>query len=98
MAKKQIISVPVNRVEGDLEIRVEIEDGRVSDARCAGLMYRGFERIMVGRGALDGLVITPRVCGICGVAHLTAAVRALDMIAGVAPPPDASRATCATPS
>ncbi len=91
MARKQILNVPVNRVEGDLEVRVELEAGRVSDAWCSGLMYRGFERILVGRGALDGLVITPRVCGICGVAHLTAAVRALDRIAGVRPPPDATR-------
>jgi hydrogenase large subunit len=91
MARKQIINVPINRVEGDLEVRVELDAGRVSDAWCAGIMYRGFEQIMVGRGALDGLVITPRVCGICGVSHLTAAARALDAIAGVQVPPDATR-------
>ena len=54
-------------------------------------MYRGFEQILIGRGSLDGLVITPRVCGICGTSHLTAAARALDMIAGVMPPPNAVR-------
>lgn len=85
------MQVPLNRVEGDLEVRIEIEDGVVSDAWCAGTMYRGFERIMVGRGALDGLVITPRVCGICTTGHLTAAARALDMVAGVEVPPAATR-------
>jgi len=54
-------------------------------------MYRGFERMMIGRGALDGLVITPRICGICSTGHLTAAVLALEMIAGVKPPRDAVR-------
>ena len=54
-------------------------------------MYRGFEQIMIGRGALDGLVITPRICGICGTSHLTAASRALDMIAGAALPANAVR-------
>lgn len=82
--------IPVNRVEGDLEIRLEIEDGRVADAWCVGTMYRGFENILRGRSPLDSLVITPRVCGICSTAHLNAAARALDMIYQ-APPPDAAR-------
>ena len=85
------IDVPMNRVEGDLEVRVEVEDGRVSDAWCSGVMYRGFENILNGRGALDGLVITPRICGICTTSHLGAASRALNMIADVVPPPDAVR-------
>ena len=65
MPKKKTLNLPVHRVEGDLEVRVELENGIVSDAWCTGTMYRGFENIMVGRGALDGLVITPRVCGLC---------------------------------
>lgn len=91
MGQRRTLDLPLNRVEGDLEIRVELQDGRVADAWCSGTMFRGFERIMVGRGALDGLVITPRVCGICGNAHLTAASRALDRITGVKVPPDAVR-------
>jgi hydrogenase large subunit len=81
----------MNRVEGDLEVRAEIDGGVVSEARCSGTMFRGFERIMIGRGPLDGLVITPRICGICSTSHLVAAVRVLDAIAGVTPPPDAVR-------
>jgi len=91
MAQQEKIIVPLNRVEGDLEIRVAADNGTVADSWSSGTMYRGFEQIMVGRGPLDGLVITPRICGICGTSHLTAASRALDMIADVAPPPDAVR-------
>lgn len=85
------INIPVNRVEGDLEIRVEIQDGRIIDAWSAGTMYRGFEAMMIGRGARDGLVVTPRVCGVCSLSHLTAAVEALDEIAGIDPPDNARR-------
>jgi uptake hydrogenase large subunit len=85
------LNVPLNRVEGDLEIRVEVESGVVTDAWSSGTMYRGFEKMLTGRGALDGLVITPRICGICGTGHLTAAVGALEAIAGVTPPPGAVR-------
>jgi hydrogenase large subunit len=43
-------------------------------------MFRGFENLMVGRAPLDGLVITPRICGICSTSHLYAAASALDMV------------------
>lgn len=85
------MNIPFNRAEGDLEIRVEMKDGIVTDAWSAGTMFRGFEAMMKGRGALDGLVMTPRVCGICSITHLTAAVEALDAIAGVTPPDNARR-------
>ncbi|WP_300461305.1 nickel-dependent hydrogenase large subunit [Desulfobacula sp.] len=85
------INIPLNRVEGDLEIRVEIEDGIITDAWSSGTMFRGFEKMMHGRGALDGLVVTPRICGICSLTHLTAAVEALDKISGTIPPDNARR-------
>ncbi|HOW73426.1 MAG TPA: nickel-dependent hydrogenase large subunit [Phycisphaerae bacterium] len=85
------LDIPLNRVEGDLSIRVELDSGRVSEAWSSGTMYRGIENILLGRGPLDGLVITPRICGICSTAHLTAASKALDSISGIQPPPDAIR-------
>lgn len=85
------INIPLNRAEGDLEIRVEVEDGVIAEAWSSGTMYRGFEGMMQGRGARDGLVMTPRVCGICSLTHLTAAALALDVISGVAPPDNGRR-------
>lgn len=87
---KKIEIYPINRVEGDLEITIELEDNVVTDARSAGTMYRGFENLMVGRAPLDGLVITPRICGICSTSHLHAAARALDMVFNVAVPDQAT--------
>lgn len=85
------LNVALNRVEGDLEVCLNLEDGVVRDAWSVGTMYRGFENMMRGRGALDGLVITPRICGICGTAHLLAAVEAIENAMGVTPPPNAER-------
>ncbi len=72
------LNINLNRVEGDLEIALVLEDGVVAEARTVGTLYRGFEQIMVGRTPRDALVITPRVCGICGTAHLYSAVLALE--------------------
>jgi hydrogenase large subunit len=91
MTKRIIRDIPLNRVEGDLEIRVELENNRIVDAWSSGTMFRGFENLLVGRGALDGLVITPRICGICSTTHLMAAAKALDQIAGAALPDNAIR-------
>ncbi|MBF0138147.1 MAG: nickel-dependent hydrogenase large subunit [Magnetococcus sp. DMHC-1] len=91
MGKQVTSNISLNRVEGDLEIQVTLTDGVVTDARSSGTLFRGFERILVGRGAMDGLVITPRICGICSITHLTAAAKALDQVTGVAPPANAVR-------
>lgn len=88
---KKNVNIPLNRAEGDLEINVEVVDGVITEAWSSGVMYRGFENMMLGRGALDGLVVTPRICGICSLTHLTAAAEALDAITGVTPPDNARR-------
>ncbi|MDD5175157.1 MAG: nickel-dependent hydrogenase large subunit [Sterolibacterium sp.] len=91
MNTRIIRDIPFNLVEGDLEVSIEYGDGRVTDAWSAGTLYRGFENLMKGRGPLDGLVMTPRICGICSTTHLFAAARALDAIAGLTPPDNAVR-------
>lgn len=87
--KKTKITIPLNRVEGDLELTLELADGIVTDSWSRGVMYRGFENMLKGRAPKDGLVLTPRVCGICGTAHLLAAAKALDMISQVSIPVNA---------
>ncbi len=91
MTKQRIQVYPLNRVEGDLEIQVEFENNVVSEAYSAGTMYRGFENLLIGRAALDGLVLTPRICGICSTSHLKAAAKALDQLFGVRVPDNAKR-------
>ncbi len=87
----RIINVEFNRVEGDLELKLELDGSRVVDAWASGTMYRGFEQILMGRDALDGLLITPRICGICGTAHQYAAVTALETAFGCEVAPSGTR-------
>ncbi len=62
---------PVGRVEGDLDVRVDITDGVVTNAWTSAELFRGFEIILRGKDPQAGLVVTPRACGICGASHLT---------------------------
>ncbi|MDR2852177.1 MAG: nickel-dependent hydrogenase large subunit [Burkholderiaceae bacterium] len=79
---------PFNRVEGDLEITLDLADGRVTQARVNAPMYRGFEQILTGKAPHDALVYVPRICGICSVSQSVAAARALADMAGAAPAPN----------
>jgi uptake hydrogenase large subunit len=79
---------PFNRVEGDLEVSLEVADGQVREARVNATMYRGFEQILQGKHPLDALVYVPRICGICSVTQSVAAARALAAACGVTPPPN----------
>ncbi|MFH1723434.1 MAG: nickel-dependent hydrogenase large subunit [Elusimicrobiota bacterium] len=88
---EKVVNIPANRVEGDLEVKVAFENGAVSEAWSAGIMFRGIENILVGRAAMDALVLTSRICGLCSVSHLTAAARALDMISGAKVPDNGKR-------
>jgi len=81
----RIVVGPFNRVEGDLELGLDVEDGRVAAARVTVPLYRGFEQILVGRPVGDALVIAPRICGICSVSQSLAAARTIAAFTGVEP-------------
>ncbi len=81
---------PLGRVEGDLDVRVTIEDGVVTSAWTEASMFRGFEIILRGKDPQAGLIVTPRICGICGGSHLYKSAYALDVAWQTEMPPNAT--------
>ncbi len=79
---------PFNRVEGDLEVQLEIADGQVSGAWVNSTLYRGFEQILHSKDPRDALVYTPRICGICSVSQSVAAAYALAQTQDLSMPPN----------
>jgi len=78
----RLVVGPFNRVEGDLELTLDVEKGVVREARVSATLYRGFEQILRGRPSLDALAITPRICGICSLSQSLASAAALRDAAG----------------
>ncbi len=76
---------PFNRVEGDLEVQVEVEHDRISRAWVNSPLFRGYEQILQGKDPLDALVYTPRICGICSVSQSVAAAQALAAAMNIQP-------------
>lgn len=86
---KELNISPVGRVEGDLDVKVYMENGVVTRAHTQAAMFRGFEQIMAGKDPQSGLIVTPRICGICGGSHLYCASSVLDTIWKTQLPPNA---------
>ncbi|TYC63141.1 HupV protein [Stappia sp. BW2] len=82
----RLIVGPFNRVEGDLEVKLDIRDGRVTQAQVVSPLYRGFERILASKPPLDALVYAPRICGICSVSQSVAAAKSLAAAMGLSMP------------
>jgi len=87
--QKELNISPVGRVEGDLDVKVYMEGGVVTRAHAQASMFRGFEKIMEGKDPQAGLIVTPRICGICGGSHLYCASSALDTVWKTTLPPNA---------
>lgn len=68
----------IERIEGEAKLSLSWKDGLVDDAKIEFLNFRGFEFILENKPALDALVLTPRICGICGHSHLIATLKALE--------------------
>ena len=84
---------PFNRVEGDLEVRLEVDGDHVQSAQVVSPLYRGFEGMLKGKDPRDALVISPRICGICSVSQSIAAAGALGAAQGIKPLPNGQLVT-----
>ena len=83
---KTITIDPITRLEGHGKISIFLNDaGNVENAYLQIPELRGFEKFCEGRRAEDMPIITPRICGVCPVAHHYAATKALDACFGVEP-------------
>ncbi len=89
---KTITIDPITRLEGHGKISIFLNDeGQVENAYLQVPELRGFERFCEGRRAEDMPIITPRICGVCPVAHHMASVKALDAVYNVEPTPTARK-------
>ena len=87
----RLVVGPFNRVEGDLEVKLDIKDQSVIRAEVVSPLYRGFEEMLRGKDPRDALIIVPRICGICSVSQSIAAAEALGEAQGLMPTPNGQR-------
>lgn len=68
-----------------MEIDVTVEQNRIIEAKTKGNLFRGFEKMLVGRQPFDAVYFTQRICGICSSAHSVASSLALEDALSIKP-------------
>ena len=68
----------IEKIEGEAKLHFEFKQKKIDFVSIEFLSTRAIEKILEKKNAQDALVLTPRVCGICGHAHLVAAALALE--------------------
>ena len=61
----------------------------VTKAWSSGQMFRGIERILLGRDPRDAWLFTQRFCGVCTTVHAITSVRAVENALKLEIPPNA---------
>ncbi len=78
------VSELLTRVEGEGRVEIVYKDGVVKDVRiCISEAPRFFEAIVIGSKPINVPDIVSRICGICGVSHVLAAVKAFENGLGI---------------
>jgi len=81
---------PLTRIEGHARVEVDIDDNnQVTSSVFKVMDFRGWETFTRGSQIEMMPLIMPRICGTCSVSHHLAAVKTVDNIFGVTPPPAA---------
>ncbi len=68
----------IEKIEGEAKLNFNFKNKKIDFVDIEFMSTRSIEKILQGKSPLDALVINPRVCGICGHAHLIATVKALE--------------------
>jgi len=68
----------IEKIEGEAKLNFSFKNKKIDFVDIEFASSRHIENILKGKNPLDALVINPRVCGICGHAHLIATVQALE--------------------
>ena len=74
----EITIEPMTRIEGHLAVKLDVRDGRVADAYAMGTLWRGLERVVIGRDPRDAPIILSRICGVCHGVHRQTSVLAIE--------------------
>ncbi len=83
---KTVTIDPITRLEGHGKIEIFLDDsGNVSNAYLQIPELKGFEQFCVGRPVEEMPRITPRICGVCPMAHHMASTKAADAVYNLKP-------------
>jgi NAD-reducing hydrogenase large subunit len=73
-----ILLKKATRIEGNADIHIQVQDGRVEAARFMVQDFRGFEKMTQGKMVESVPHMVSRICGLCSTAHQVAGFTAIE--------------------
>ncbi len=86
MSKKMLFQ-KATRIEGNANVYIDIESGRVKAARFLVHEFRGFESFLRGRHVEYVPHMVSRICGLCSSSHQVASIKAIEDALEIRTPP-----------
>jgi|WetSurSiteA1Bulk_404760.scaffolds.fasta_scaffold00185_9 coenzyme F420-reducing hydrogenase alpha subunit len=83
---KKIVFQKATRIEGNANIQIDIDSGKVNTARFLVHEFRGFEGFLRGIRVENVPHMVSRICGLCSSSHQIASIRAIEEALSVNPP------------
>ncbi|MFC2031214.1 nickel-dependent hydrogenase large subunit [Chloroflexota bacterium] len=83
---KTILLKKATRIEGNADIQIQVQDGRVETARFMVQDFRGFEKLTQGKLVESVPHMVSRICGLCSTAHQVAGFSAVEDALGIEVP------------
>jgi NAD-reducing hydrogenase large subunit len=82
---KKIVFQKATRIEGNANIQIEVDSGKVNTARFLVHEFRGFEGFLRGIRVENVPHMVSRICGLCSSSHQIASTRAIEEALSVKP-------------
>lgn len=86
-----IVLNKATRIEGNADIHIEVENGKIQIARFMVGDFRGFERFCKGRRVEFVPQLISRICGLCSASHQVASLNAIEEALSVTVPQSVKR-------
>ena len=83
---KKIVFQKATRIEGNANIQIEVDSGKVNTARFMVHEFRGFEGFLRGIRVENVPHMVSRICGLCSSSHQIASTKAIEEALSVKPP------------
>ncbi|MFH0957347.1 MAG: nickel-dependent hydrogenase large subunit [Pseudomonadota bacterium] len=83
---RTILLQKATRIEGNANVKIEMDGDRLKSARFLVQEFRGFEGFLKGKAVSQVPSAVSRICGLCCVAHQVASVRAVEEALGIVAP------------
>jgi hydrogenase large subunit len=82
MTRKLVID-PITKLSGLLKVEVTIENNKITNAKCTGNVFPGFDSMLIGKSPLERGKFSERICAESSISHNYVSCLAIENALGI---------------